>query len=159
LLENGGTYVEHTPMLDPIISPKYYIKFELKNSTPALVHMLEPWCDLFSTDLSINLINDYIKTEQPNTDFNLVQKFAGQFIIPSATIFIDGNQFARTDYSYVTQLQKIIDSIDISNNNPLGYKLGSMEVRLFKKENVINTLISLNNLEYKNRLKNESSTS
>ena len=59
----------------PIISPKYDIGFVVHNiHNYKALYSLEPWCSTFYGDFPKDMLQMYIRDEQPNTTRNLKEK-------------------------------------------------------------------------------------
>ncbi len=147
-IRKWGSFVAHTPLMDPIIYPRYYVKFEMKNATKQLLEMLEPYCDLFHTDLSTEILSQYCIKEQPNTDFDLVQKLSpiSWFIVPHITVFMDGSKLNNNDINILYSLPKII------NQNGT-FNVGNLSILVHKLEDMSKTLINIKDKEYTQFLK------
>ena len=74
-IRKWGSVVKHTPMMKPIVSHKYDIHFDITNIQKQHLSIIEPFCDSLATDLTNDIIDDYISTEQLNTSFDLRKKF------------------------------------------------------------------------------------
>lgn len=71
-LRKWGSWIQNDEFQYPIITPKYNIAYVVKNCTPKLLPIFEPYCDrLYVDDHYGSMINNYIESEQPNTKFNL----------------------------------------------------------------------------------------
>lgn len=153
-IRKWGSFVEHTPLMDPIVPPKYYIRYNITNCTKSLIELLEPWADLIKCDLNPELLQDYCIKESKYTDFDLGMKFNYQGLIPSVTVEIDGNKFSDTEYQYLQLLPKIVQDALTNNKSAEGsFKLGSLHIGIFNAKEVTETLININDPEYKLRLK------
>jgi len=72
-LRKWGSWIQNDEFQHPIIKPKYNIGFVVKNCTLQAMAFLEPICsNIYVEDQSV--INDYLKYEQPNTNFNLIER-------------------------------------------------------------------------------------
>ena len=49
-IRKWGSNVNHTPLMKPIISPKYDIGIKIKGGTSQLLEILEPWCSTILLD-------------------------------------------------------------------------------------------------------------
>ena len=75
-IRKWGSMVHHDEYLKPIITPKYDIGFKLKGDCDyRLLRDIEPWCTSIYVE-DDKLIEEYIKGEQPNTKFDLSEKFS-----------------------------------------------------------------------------------
>jgi glycosyltransferase involved in cell wall biosynthesis len=73
-IRKWGTQVNHTPMMLPIVAPKYNIGFKAMNCNIELLRTLEPWCSKIYLDSGSDYMHDYKKEEQPNSDFDIDEK-------------------------------------------------------------------------------------
>lgn len=72
-LRKWGSWIKNDEFQHPIIKPKYNIGFIVKNCSLQAMAYLEPMCSgLYIEDQEV--INEYIKYEQPNTNFNLTER-------------------------------------------------------------------------------------
>jgi len=73
-IRKWGHMVLHDQYLKPIIPPKYIIGFELtKPADINTIRLLEPWCSYMVVPAAEE-IEQYIKEEQPNTDYDLSKR-------------------------------------------------------------------------------------
>ena len=124
-IRKWGTPVKHDRLMKPIISPKYDIGFILKGeSTPQILHALEPWCSTIYIDADI--IQDYIKDEQLNTNMNLYERIKPYENEKNngVLIEIDGTNFTQQDAQIIQQLPDIL-----SDSGEVGeFKLGNLKI-------------------------------
>ena len=74
-IRKWGHMVQHDEYLKPIVPPKYDVAFVAYNCDSHMLKELEPWCNKIYLDLSnSDCINEYVKEEQPNTDFSLSER-------------------------------------------------------------------------------------
>lgn len=153
-IRKWGSFVEHTPLMDPIITPKYYTRYNIINCTKSLIELIEPWADLIRCDLDPKLLNEYCDKESKYTDFDLGMKFNYQGLVPSVTVAIDGNHFGNDEYQYLQLLPKIVQDTLLNKKSTEGtFKLGSLFVQISNNEEMTNTLIHVDNEEYQSRLR------
>jgi glycosyltransferase involved in cell wall biosynthesis len=113
-IRKWGSNVKHTPLMDPIVSPKYNIAFVIKNTNSQLVEILEPWCDrLYVNEQYKSEVENYITSEQPNTKFNLLKRIMyveNNYPEGENGIIIefDARQFNQNSYNIVQNLSDII---------------------------------------------------
>ena len=129
-IRKWGHMVRHDELMYPIIPPKYDIGFMVENCDINMLKELEPWCSNIYTDLigsSDEGVLEYIKTEQPNTQFDLSEK-----ILP----YIQGadpknNILVRFDAKYLTpqNFQILVNLSDILKESG---EVGEMELEIFK---------------------------
>jgi len=142
-IRKWGSGVKHTPLMLPIISPKYDIGFIVKNCNASLLHALEPWCNVIYTDQGNipTLIKDYIENEQPNTSFDLNPR-----VLPfdneknnEILVEIDRNTFTQQDFQIIQQLPEIIkDSGEIGK-----FQLGNLFISIIQMNEYQNDLIRI----------------
>ena len=72
---NGGHFVKHDSLMKPVVPHKYDVEFVVTNCKAQHLQLLEPWCDRMSVDCPQDIINQYIRSEQPNTKFDLSKRF------------------------------------------------------------------------------------
>jgi hypothetical protein len=74
-IRKWGSSVNHTPLMEPIIPPKYNIAYIVKKCNSELLGVLEPWCDrIYIEDDMQVLTSHYIDKEQQNTSFDLTKR-------------------------------------------------------------------------------------
>ena len=73
-IRKWGHMVKHDSYLKPIVPPKYDIGFVAYNCDKNLLRELEPWCSKIYLDSGSDYIGDYIKEEQPDTQFDLNER-------------------------------------------------------------------------------------
>jgi len=139
-IRKWGSNVNHTPLMEPIVSPKYNIAYVVKNCPGQLFSILEPWCDRIYIE-NQEIVDIYIDREQKNTSFNLTKR---AFSLANNTpewendivIEFDANQLNQQNFQLLTQMPKIIkDSGEV----------GEFEIDIFK--------IIINHIEeYQNNL-------
>tara|TARA_Y100000385_G_C13079802_1_gene633278 strand:+ start:228 stop:1406 length:1179 start_codon:yes stop_codon:yes gene_type:complete len=139
-IRKWGSGVKHTPLMLPIVSPKYNIGIILKNGNETLVRALEPWSDTLYVDGGNipTLIKHYIDNEQPNTAFDLFDRLKPYDNEKNSEILVevDGTTFNQQDFKIITQLSDIIKD--------------SGSIGRFKLSNVVIEIIQMN--EYQNKL-------
>ena len=129
-IRKWGHMVKHDELMYPIIPPKYDIGFMVENCDMNMLKELEPWCSNIYTDLVSNSEEgalEYIKTEQPDTQFDLSEK-----ILP----YIQGadpknNILVQFDAKYLTShnFQILVNLSDILKESG---EVGEMELEIFK---------------------------
>lgn len=137
-IRKWGSGVKHTPLMLPIISPKYNVGVILKNGNETLVRALEPWCDNLYSDYSYEA---YQKEEQENTAFDLSDRLKPYDNEKNNEILVevDGVNFNQQDFRIITQLSDIIkDSGSVGK-----FKLGNISVEIIQMNEYQNKLIKL----------------
>ena len=132
-IRKWGQNVNHTPLMKPIVSPKYDIGFIVKNCNDQLLAILEPWCsNIYVDEGNIpSMIDNYITLESPNTSTDLYQKIK---LFDSEKnneilVTIDGNKFTQQDYQYIQQLSQILAD---SGEPAFHGELGNLIVEIFE---------------------------
>ncbi len=128
-IRKWGSNVKHTPLMEPIVPPKFNIGFIVKNCNPQLLEILEPWCSTISSDASYA---NYIKNEQPNTKFDLLERIKPWNTSMTNDIIIEFNaaQLNQNNFQLLQQLPEIIQESG---------EIGEFELDIFK--------ITINSLE------------
>jgi glycosyltransferase involved in cell wall biosynthesis len=134
-IRKWGSNVKHTPLMDPIISPKYNIGFIVKNCNQQLLEILEPWCSVIYADCDYE---EYINKEQPNTTFDLWDRIKPYDNEKNTEILIsfDGSKLNQQNFQLLQQLPDIIKESG---------EIGSFELDIFTVD-----IIQMN--EYQNGL-------
>ena len=109
-IRKWGSNVNHTPFMNPIVSPKYNIGFIINNASLESLSTLETWCTTVYIHDIDGLINKFITIEQPNTKFSLIDKILNYDSEKNNDILIefDANTFNQEDFIIVQQLGDII---------------------------------------------------
>ena len=137
-LRKWGSSIKHTPLMDPIVSPKYNIGFVVENCSLPLLEVLEPWCDRIYVNEVFKVIGrawDYVEMEQSNTKFDLSKRVLtiehndpiGENDI---VIEFDGTKLTQESFNLIQQLPDIIQNSG---------EIGTFELDIFK--------ITINSLE------------
>lgn len=118
------------PLHDKFYKPRkpvrYKTTFVVKNTTPNFISIFEPWADYIDCDLDVNLIDEYIKFEQPNTSYDLDLKFYGLPDISNIKVEIDCNTLNLQSEKYITELSQIIEQ-----DEQLGqFTLGNLKITI-----------------------------
>jgi hypothetical protein len=145
-IRKWGSNVKHTPLMKPIISPKYNIGFVIKHCNLQLLDALEPWCDRVYVDkrFEIGRAWDYVEKESEHTHYDLSKRVA--FIgnqtptdYEDIVVEIDGRNFSNYDFQIIQQLPEIIkDSGEIGR-----FQLGNLNVEISSMKEYQNFLIKL----------------
>jgi len=130
-IRKWGQNVNHTPMMKPIVYPKYDIGIYITNNYLSLLEALEPWCTTVYCDKDMLLsgtTDDYINKNQSKTSVNLRKKIQLLSTKHSNGVIveIDGNAFTQQDLSYIHYLSQIIqDSGNIGT-----FMLGNLKITI-----------------------------
>ncbi len=136
-IRKWGHFVKHDEMMKPIIPPKYDIGFIIHNCNEPLLNALEPWCNTAYVDCSSN---DYIRQEQANTKFSLIDRIQDINVTKHNNILvtIDGKTFNQNDMNVVMELATIIQQ-----TNDVGeFELGNLKIQIerlttYERENIV----------------------
>ena len=120
--------VQHDEMMKPNIPHKYNVGFVVENCTTQMLKELEPWCsDIYGDWVGHKGIgaNDYIKKEQPDTQFDLSKKIHSQHIEPKNDVVVefDCNQLTPQNFQIIVNLSEILKESG---------EVGKMEYDIFK---------------------------
>jgi len=116
-----GHMVQHDEMMKPIIPHKYNVGFVVENCNSQMLRELEPWCsDIYGDWVGHKGLgaNDYIKKEQPDTQFDLSKKIHSQHIEPKNDVVVefDCNQLTPQNFQIIVNLSDILtDSGEIGH--------------------------------------------
>ena len=125
-IRKWGSNVNHTPLMDPIVSPKYNTGFIVSNCSTQLLNILEPWCDTIY--IQDNTLRDtYCTTEQPNTAYCLsdrvrTEEFLNEDKPNNILVQFDGAKLTNENFQLLTQLPQIIEQTN---------ELGQFELDIF----------------------------
>ena len=99
----------HDPELKPLKPKVYNIGFILQNPTLQHLYDLEPWCQrMVCPSVDNQLIDNYIRLEQPNTPFDLKEKLEYGGCETEIIVQIDAQRFNTEDFKIITNLSQII---------------------------------------------------
>jgi len=142
-IRKWGHFIKHTPLMKPIVPPKYNIGLIIKNCNDSLLHALEPWGDILYIDEGNipSMIDNYITLESPNTDYDLYSRLRPYDNEKNCEILveIDGKTFNEEDWKILMQLSEIIkDSGSIGR-----FQLNNIIIEIIQMNEYQNTLIDL----------------
>jgi glycosyltransferase involved in cell wall biosynthesis len=131
-IRKWGTAVQHDEYMKPIVSPVYSIGFELTEAADVnMIRTLEPWCGYMVVPAAEE-IEQYIKEEQPNTDYQLDRKLHTDLPgIPMYDIRVRFNPWDFTQESF-NILQKLPDIIKDSGEEGQEFELDIFEISIDK---------------------------
>ena len=134
-IRKWGSSVKHTPLMKPIVSPKYNIGIVLENSNYQLLSILEPWCDRIYVDSDFE---SYIQREQKATSYDLTKRITSiQTPTEEIVIHINGNSFNNNDYNVIQNISDIIN-----DSGAIGqFELGNLKLDIREMNEYQNTLI------------------
>jgi len=127
-IRKWGHMVKHDEMMYPIIPPKYDVGFVVHNCNTQMLRELEPWCsDIYGDWVGHKGVgvNDYIKKEQPDTQFDLEKRIHSQHIEPKNNVVVefDCNQLTPENFQIIVNLSEILKESG---------EVGKMEYEIFK---------------------------
>ena len=127
-IRKSGTLPRHDQFMKPIISPVYSIGIELTEAADVnMIRTLEPWCSYMVTPAAEE-IEQYIKEEQANTDYQLDKKLHTD--IPNNPIYdikVVFNPWNFTQKSFDI-LQKLPDIIKDSGSEGERFELDIFDI-------------------------------
>ena len=132
-IRKWGHFVKHDALMKPIIPPKYDIGIILDNNNMELLHALEPWCSNIYCGVGVDLRQNYITKEQPNTIMDLSKRVLPYNNEKNNEILITvGSTFTQQDFQYIQQLPEIL-----ADSGEPGFhgELGNLIVEIFDKMN------------------------
>jgi len=143
-IRKWGSIVKHTPLMKPIVTPKYDIGLILKNIKDNLIQMLEPWCSNVYVDPLLG--QNYVYNEDQNTSFDLKEKIKpydnekqNQVLVE-----IDGNKFLQQDFQYIQQLPEILqDNIILEEDFGDEFEVGNLKITIHGLDTFENDLIKI----------------
>jgi glycosyltransferase involved in cell wall biosynthesis len=141
-LRKWGSWIKNDEYQHPIIPPKYDIGFVVDNCTAQLLEFLEPWCStLYIKDEMDSIVFNYIKTEQPNTPFNLQERIQiyGNRKPNDILISFDGSKLTQPSFGLLQQMPDIIKD----NGEPGTFELDIFTITIIHINELQNTLIKL----------------
>lgn len=125
-IRKWATIEFHDKLFKPTPPVRYKTVLKITKATPTLVEWLEPWGDYIDCDLDVNLIDEYIAHEQPNTSFDLGLKFYGLPDVQGIVVEIDGDTFNLADMKNLQRLSRIIEQ-----DEQLGqFALGNLKITI-----------------------------
>lgn len=138
-LRKWGHFCKHDKLMKPIVPHKYNVEFRVFNANEQLLSMLEPWCSNIYVDIPQEKIDEYIKLEQPNTQFNLSDRI-NQEVDSDIIVRFDANKFTQNAFNYIQQLSEILDFNDFSNGE---YELDIFNINVNRVKHYDSELINL----------------
>lgn len=137
-IRKWGSWIKNDSFQYPIISPVYKKTLKLRNSTIAILKILEPWFTSVITDLSEESLTQFIDDTQPKTMFDLTKKFNPEKP-EDIVVEADGIHF---DQESLTLIQNINDIIHQSGG--IGkFELGKLTIFIDKLEQSTSELINI----------------
>tara|TARA_R110001599_G_scaffold71624_4_gene199547 strand:- start:819 stop:2045 length:1227 start_codon:yes stop_codon:yes gene_type:complete len=127
-IRKWGHMVKHDELLHPIVPPKYDVGFVVENCNVNSLRELEPWCsDIYGDWVGHKGfgVNQYVKEEQPNTDFSLERKIHSDRIKPKNDVVVefDASKLNQSNFQIITNLSEMLQDSG---------EIGEMEYNMFK---------------------------
>jgi glycosyltransferase involved in cell wall biosynthesis len=138
-LRKWGHYCKHDKLMKPIVPHKYDVQFRIFNANEKILNMLEPWCSNIYVDIPQEKIDEYIKLEQPNTQFNLNERI-NQEVDSDIIVRFDANKLTQNSFNFIQQLSEILDFNDFSNGE---YEFDIFNVKVNRVKHYDSELINL----------------
>ena len=138
-IRKWGHFVKHDVYLKPIVPHKYKVEFNITNANLQYLEMLEPWCDVINTDLSQEVVAEYIKNEQPNTKFDLSKRIN---VNEESDIIIqfDAKRMTNQSFQFIQNMSEIFDF----NNFEIGeYEFDIFNVKVNRVKHYEHDLVKL----------------
>ena len=132
-IRKWGHFVKHDNLMKPIIPHKYNIGIVLEVNNEELLNALEPWCSNIYCGVGVDLRQNYITKEQPNTIFDLSKRVLPFHNEKNNEILVTVNsKFTQQDFQYIQQLPEIL-----ADSGEPGFhgELGNITVEIFEKMN------------------------
>ena len=127
-IRKWGHMVKHDELMYPIIPSKYDIGFVVENCDTNMLRELEPWCsDIYGDWVGHKGfgVNDYIKKEQKDTQFDLKKKIHSDHIEPTNDVVVkfDCNKLTPQNFQILVNLSDILKESG---------EVGEMGLEIFK---------------------------
>ena len=144
-IRKWGSSVKHTPLMKPIVNPKYNIGFAVKYCNLQLLDILEPWCDRIYIDDEMGvLFASYYEYEHKRTSYDLKKRvltlgYQNPHDYDDIVVEIDGKNFSNYDFQLLQQLPEIIkDSGEIGK-----FQLSNLNIEINLMKEYQDSLIKL----------------
>jgi glycosyltransferase involved in cell wall biosynthesis len=142
-IRKWGTNVKHTPLMKPIVPPKYDIGFRVLKCNSEFLEFLEPWCSNILIDDEMQVLTShYVDKEQKNTLFKLNKRIKStpfESLNNEIIVTIDKETFTQQDFQIIQQLPEIIkDSGEVGK-----FQLGNLFIEIKQMNEYQNNLIKL----------------
>ena len=144
-IRKWSSSVKHTPLMKPIVNPKYNIGFAVKHCNLQLLDILEPWCDRIYIDDEMGvLFASYYEYEHKRTSYDLKKRvltlgYQNPHDYDDIVVEIDGKNFSNYDFQLLQQLPEIIkDSGEIGK-----FQLSNLNIEINLMKEYQDSLIKL----------------
>ena len=133
-IRKWGHMVKHDELMFPIIPPKYDIGFVVKNCDYNMLKELEPWCSTIYVDCDYK---NYIKDEQPNTDFDLSDRIKPYENEKNNNIIVEFNasKLDSNNFQIIVNLSDILEDSGESGDMRLDiFKFNINSLKTYEKD-------------------------
>ena len=138
-IRKWGHFVKHDKLMKPIIPHKYDVEFKVLNADAQIINILEPWCSRMTVDLPQEVIDQYIELEQPNTQFNLSERF-NQGGESDIVVEFDARSLTQEALGFIQNLSEIFDFNQFESGE---YEFDIFKVKVNRIQHYENNLINL----------------
>ena len=138
-LRKWGHFCKHDKLMKPIVPHKYDVQFRIFNANEKILNVLEPWCNNIYVDISQEKIDEYIKLEQPNTQFNLSDRI-NQEVDSDIIVRFDANKLTQNSFNFIQNLSEIFDFNEFESGE---YEFDIFTVKVNRVKHYDSTLINL----------------
>ncbi len=143
-IRKWGHFVKHDEMMMPIIPPKYDIGLQVMNTDINFLRELEPWCSCIYLDGNSDAyIDEYIKSEQPNTKYDLTKRVK-QYGVDDVTknhdivVQFDAREFDNNAFQVINNMSEILkDSGEIGTMEYYIFRFFINSLETYEKELII----------------------
>ena len=137
-IRKWGANVQHTPLMKPIVAPKYDIGLIIKECNINLLRALEPWCSDLYADCDTT---PYYEEENPSSFEDLKYKLRGYEDEKNNNILIEiiGTKFTNEDFNLIQQMGSIIKDSGTTGE----FELGNLKLYIIHMIENQNSLIKI----------------
>lgn len=138
-IRKWGHFVKHDKMMMPVVPHKYNVEFRVFNANEQLLNILEPWCSNINVDIPQEKIDEYIKLEQPNTQFNLSERI-NQEVDSDIIVRFDGQSLTQNSFNFIQNLSEIFDFNEFESGD---YEFDIFKIKVNRVKHYESKLIHL----------------
>ena len=139
-LRKWGHYCKHDKLMKPIVPHKYDIQFRIFNANSVILKSLEPWCSNIHVDVSQDVIDNYIKEEQPDTDYDLTKRINVEGVDSDIIVRMDATRMTQNSFNFIQQLSEILDFNDFGIGD---YEFDIFNIKVNRVKHYDSDLINL----------------
>ena len=139
-LRKWGHYCKHDKLMKPIVPHKYDIEFRIFNANSVILKSLEPWCSNIHVDVSQDVIDNYIKEEQPDTDYDLTKRINVEGVDSDIIVRMDATRMTQNSFNFIQQLSEILDFNDFGIGD---YEFDIFNIKVNRVKHYDSDLINL----------------